>query len=171
MTLIYHEPTDDFVMIIDTKLGFVAEIVSHDTLDYLQSMYEKPTEHTFYDLVEMFPTAVPLIKNNLIKEIKAGRDVTANRVKYNFFNPYKKNFGISSQEISQAKTVPISTFMKIPAHRKVMCLFHADKHPSMHVYKTTYYCFTCQAHGTTIDIVMKLQGKSFKEAVNLLCGK
>lgn len=171
MSLIYYKETDDFVMIVDTRIGFIAEVVSHDYLDYLQDMYEKPVEHTFYDLVEMFPTAVPLIKNNLIKEIKAGRDVAANRVKYNFFNPYKKNFGISSQDISQAKTVAISTFIKIPIGRKVPCLFHADKNPSMHIYRSTYYCFTCQAHGTTIDIVMKLQGKTFKEAVNLLCGK
>jgi len=171
MTLLYNLPTDDFTMIVDTRLGFIAEVISHDHIEYLQSMYEKPREHTFYELVEMFPTAIPLIKNNLIREIKAGRDVAANRVKYNFFNPNKKNFGISASEISQAKTVPISTFMKIPVHRKVPCLFHSDKHPSMHVYKSTYYCFTCQAHGTTIDIVMKLQNKTFKEAVNLLCGK
>lgn len=171
MTLLYRESTDDFVMIVDTKLGFVAEVVTHEHLNYLQSLYKKPVEHTFYELVEMFPTAVPLIKNNLIREIKAGRDVAANRVKYNFFNPYKKNFGISGDDIARAKTVPISTFMKIPTSRKVPCLFHADKNPSMHVYKSTYYCFTCQAHGTTIDIIMKLQNKTFKEAVNLLSGK
>ena len=158
-------------MILNSRLGFVAEVISHETLDYLESLYTKPESYTFYDLVEMFPTAIPTIKNNLIKEIKAGRDVHSNKMKLNFFNPYKKNFGITGAEIFQAKSIAISNFIKIPTSRKIPCLFHADKNPSMHIYKTTYHCFTCQAHGTTIDIVMKLQGKTFKEAVNLLCGK
>ena len=171
MTLYYYEPTDEMIMIVDTRLGFVAEVVTHEHLDYLQSLYEKGEQYSFYDLVEMFPTAVPMIKNNLIRDIKHGIDVPANLVKLNFFNPYKKNGGITEEDILQAKSVPMSTFIKVPYGHKVQCLFHSDKKPSMHIYRNSFFCFACGAHGTTIDLVMKLQNKTFKEAVLSLVGK
>jgi len=78
---------------------------------------------------------------------------------------------LTSNEIAQAKLVPISTFLKVPAHKKVLCLFHSDKQPSMHVYGTTYHCFTCSAHGTVVDIIMKTRNCSFASAVRFLIGK
>lgn len=78
---------------------------------------------------------------------------------------------LSPSDIAQAKLVPISTFIKVPSHKKVVCLFHADKTPSLHIYGTTYHCFVCSAHGSTVDIVMKLRNCSFTAAVKFLIGK
>jgi len=79
---------------------------------------------------------------------------------------------ITTQDISLAKLVPISNFIKIPASKKSICLFHADKNPSMYIYNNkTYYCFSCQASGSTIDIIMRLKNCSFTSAVKFLIGK
>lgn len=82
---------------------------------------------------------------------------------------YKGRAGaITDEDIARAKQTPISTFIKVPRSKKVQCLFHTDKVPSMHVYNTTYHCFVCEAHGSVVDIVMKLHNISFLEAVKRL---
>ena len=49
---------------------------------------------------------------------------------------------------------------------KCLCPFHDDHHASMSfkVSKNTYRCFVCDAHGGTIDLVMRYLGKNFLEA-------
>lgn len=78
---------------------------------------------------------------------------------------------LSPSDITLAKQQPISMFLKIPTSKKVMCLFHADKTPSMHIYTNNYHCYACNAHGTVIDVVMKLRGCSFTSAVKFLINK
>ena len=73
--LYYNRDTDDFTMIIDTKLGFSASIVTHRDLDDLQSLYEKPEYRSWYDLVKDFPTAIPSIKKQLMENIRNKIDV------------------------------------------------------------------------------------------------
>ena len=55
-------------------------------------------------------------------------------------------------------------------HHKALCPFHNDHHPSLsfNVRKNTYRCFVCDAHGGTIDLVMHLLHKDFKEACSWL---
>lgn len=49
------------------------------------------------------------------------------------------------------------------------CPFHPEKTPSMRIYKDdSFYCFGCGAHGDVIDLVMRLFGLSFTEAVDKL---
>lgn len=50
--------------------------------------------------------------------------------------------------------------------RKILCPFHADSHPSMHIYSGDkgYHCFVCGAGGDVIDFVMRLFGLSFQDA-------
>lgn len=76
--------------------------------------------------------------------------------------------GINTQDIVRARETPFSNVIKIPASKKVLCLFHTDKEPSMHVYQKSYHCFVCEAHGSVIDLVMKLYNLSFVEAVKFL---
>ena len=53
---------------------------------------------------------------------------------------------------------------------KALCPFHDDHHASLsfNVRKNTYRCFVCGAHGGTIDLVMHLLHKDFKEACSWL---
>ena len=59
--------------------------------------------------------------------------------------------------------------MKLVRH-KSLCPFHADHHPflSFNPRRNTYRCFVCDAHGGTIDLVMHLLHKDFKEACQWL---
>lgn len=49
---------------------------------------------------------------------------------------------------------------------KILCPFHNDGHPSMHIYSDNFHCFTCGAHGDAISFVQKLYGIDFQEAIS-----
>lgn len=51
-----------------------------------------------------------------------------------------------------------------------LCPFHSDKNPSFSVNaeRGFYHCFACKEHGSAIDFVMKLEGKTFPEAARTL---
>jgi DNA primase len=53
---------------------------------------------------------------------------------------------------------------------KGLCPFHNEKTPSFHVTpaRRFFHCFGCGASGDVISFVMKLEGRSFPEAVRLL---
>lgn len=89
-------------------------------------------------------------------------------------NPIKyKQHTINTEIINRVKQIPITDFIQVGRNNKSICLFHSDKNPSMHVYKesNSYYCFTCQSHGSVIDIIMKLQNTDFIGAVHYLYEK
>lgn len=50
----------------------------------------------------------------------------------------------------------------VPRHRKVVCPFHEDRHPSLHVYATPergWYCYgRCRRGGTIYDLAAPLYG-------------
>lgn len=81
-----------------------------------------------------------------------------------------KNDKNGDLDIERAKQVPIETFLKVERSNKVKCLFHKEKTASMHINrkKNTFKCFGCDAWGSVIDIVMKLKGCGFVEAVKML---
>lgn len=165
----YNQDTDDFTMIIDTKLGFLAEVVTHEHLDYLQSLHTQDEYRSWYDLIKDFPTAVPGIKRQLMEDIRNKVNIKEARQKLAYLSPMKKRTGqITAELIHQAKQRNISDFIKVPSSRKVQCIFHSDKAPSMHIYPRSFYCFSCQAHGSTIDFIMKQQSKTFAESVLFL---
>ena len=45
------------------------------------------------------------------------------------------------------------------------CIFHDDRHPSMKLNDTYYYCFACLEHGDVIDLVAQLHRESHYAAV------
>ena len=56
------------------------------------------------------------------------------------------------------------------SHHKALCPFHNDSNPSLtfNRAKNRYRCFVCDAHGGTIDLVMKYLNKNFLEACKWL---
>lgn len=103
----------------------------------------------------------------MVQEMRNKRISTLER-KLRFLTDKKIAGEISDVDIERAKQTKISTLVKVPSSKKVLCLFHTDKVPSMHIYETTYHCFSCGAHGSVIDIVMKLYGLKFIDAVKRL---
>lgn len=85
------------------------------------------------------------------------------------FRKVKKTEGMASAtEITQARAVPIGSLVKVRGGVMV-CLWHNDRHPSMHVYKDNHaYCFVCPRRADSIDIMMHLRGLGFVDAVRLL---
>lgn len=46
----------------------------------------------------------------------------------------------------------------------ICCPFHKEKTASMKIYQDSYYCFGCGAHGDVFDLVMAMEGLSFRES-------
>ena len=81
---------------------------------------------------------------------------------------------MNNQHLQQLRALPIEEVaermgMEVTRH-KALCPFHDDHHASLsfNVRKNTYRCFVCGEHGGTIDLVMHLLHKDFKEACSWL---
>ena len=81
---------------------------------------------------------------------------------------------MDTQQLQQLRDLPIEGVaerlgLEVRQH-KALCPFHNDPHPSLsfNTRKNTYRCFVCDAHGGTIDLVMHLLHKDFKEACQWL---
>ena len=81
---------------------------------------------------------------------------------------------MDKQQLQALRDLPIEGVaerlgMEVVRH-KALCPFHDDHHASLsfNVRKNTYRCFVCGEHGGTIDLVMHLLHKDFKEACSWL---
>ena len=72
---------------------------------------------------------------------------------------------IIKDRLSMQEVVEKYGFEVNRAH-KMLCPFHNDGHPSMHVYSDNFHCFTCGAHGDVISFVQKLYGLDFQKAIS-----
>ena len=77
---------------------------------------------------------------------------------------------MNNQHLQQLRALPIEEVaermgMEVTRHM-ALCPFHDDHHASLsfNVRKNAFRCFVCDAHGGTIDLVMHLLHKDFKEA-------
>lgn len=55
-------------------------------------------------------------------------------------------------------------------YNKVICPFHEDRSPSLHIFTKTnsWYCFSCGIGGDSIDFIQRYKGMTFPEAVKYL---
>ena len=60
----------------------------------------------------------------------------------------------------------------IQVNRSGMCCcpIHGEKHPSMKVYKDSFYCFACGAHGDIFSFIQQMDNCDFKTAYLSLGG-
>ena len=84
---------------------------------------------------------------------------------------------ITDEDILRAKDYPIQD-MYTGKLRKAgksligLCPFHNDrKHPSFHIRKNRYKCFTCDEGGDSIAFYMKQNGVNFIQAVKFLSNR
>ena len=66
----------------------------------------------------------------------------------------------------------ILTRYGIQVNRSGMCCcpIHGEKHPSMKVYKDSFYCFACGAHGDIFSFIQQMDNCDFKTAYLSLGG-
>jgi DNA primase len=116
---------------------------------------------------------------NTIEEVKEDRSQRLALFKSTFFHdamieehekpePQKterKNI-VYGTDVEKAREYPIDNLIKVHGS-KALCIWHADKNPSMHYYKESnhVYCFSCGKHGDVIDVYRHINNCSFKEAV------
>ena len=58
--------------------------------------------------------------------------------------------------------------VEVNRHRKALCPFHNDHHPSLFVDDDHYYCYACGEHGDVIDLTAKLHGLTLCDAAKKL---
>ncbi|WP_028323123.1 CHC2 zinc finger domain-containing protein [Desulfatirhabdium butyrativorans] len=60
-----------------------------------------------------------------------------------------------------------------PGRWRALCPFHGERTPSFFVYENSnrYHCFGCGESGDAIDFVRRLEGCTFKDAVERLTGQ
>jgi len=79
---------------------------------------------------------------------------------------------ITDTDIMRAKDLPIINLLKVNRAGFALCEFHSEKTPSCKVYKDNrFHCFSCNANGDAIDLVMKQNGLTFIEAVKKILNK
>lgn len=75
-----------------------------------------------------------------------------------------------SIDIDRVRRVPIPNFVQFKGN-VAPCIFHNDTNPSMHYndidskFPNTVKCYACGKFADVIEVVMHLQGKTFKEAI------
>jgi len=81
---------------------------------------------------------------------------------------------IQPSDIQRLRDLPIEEVaerlsIRVKRH-KALCPFHCDTHASLtfHRTKNLYRCFVCEAHGSTIDLVMNKLHLTFPEACRWL---
>lgn len=81
---------------------------------------------------------------------------------------------ITPQDIQKLRELPIEGVaerlgIKVMRH-KALCPFHDDTTPSLTFYraKNMYRCFVCDAHGSTIDLVVNKLGMNFPKTTQCL---
>ena len=81
----------------------------------------------------------------------------------------KKN-GITRMDIDRAREVPFDSLLQFNQGRFAVCPFHAEKKPSLYLYKTSnrIYCFGCGYSADTIKYIQDQYNLSFIEAVKKL---
>ena len=80
-------------------------------------------------------------------------------------------------DIQRLRELPIESVaerlgLRVVRH-KSLCPFHDDSNPSLSfsVSRNSFKCFVCDAHGGTIDLAMKVLGKSFLETCQWLANE
>lgn len=90
------------------------------------------------------------------------------RLYYLYYPPKPTESGITDHDIARAKEYPIRQLIEVKAN-KAKCVWHTDRHPSMHIYADNHaHCFSCGKGGDAIDVVQAMQGVDFKGAVRWL---
>ncbi len=83
----------------------------------------------------------------------------------------RSNGGIDAGLIARAKKYPINRLIEVNRQGFCHCPFHKEKTPSFKVYKdtNTYHCFgACNESGDTINLLMKRDNLTFKQAIKFL---
>lgn len=75
---------------------------------------------------------------------------------------------VTDDDIEKARSVPLESIVQVPRTKMVHCPFHNDKNPSFWIANGFGYCHSCNEWADSIKWVMKVENKTFLEAVKSL---
>lgn len=109
---------------------------------------------------------------------KPRRDIAFHKKEIDIWNFEMEMEGeINEEDIASAHEIDCAQFVDVVRWEEkrswALCPFHKEETPSFCCYKNKgYNCFGCGANGDAIDLIQKLYGYSFREAVKFLknCG-
>jgi hypothetical protein len=144
-------------------------------IDYLQPRADQLEAELLIELrdyLKMFETNQPYWRRELKAERIEKQQNQTNKIKLEirFLQNYEKlkDNQVTPEEIARAKEYPIENLISVNRMGFALCPFHGDKNPSLYTKNNFYHCFSCKEHGDVIDYVMKINNKTFMEAVKLL---
>lgn len=159
----------------EEEIAFEDEMIELRRIEREYNQYERPKVAENIKLfLEEFPADEKRrIRLRLLTErmrrAKKEKDITNLRL---YVDEYRILMGLSKdirpEDIIRARNYPIQNFVKTNRNGMASCPFHKDRTPSMDVRKNFYYCYSCNASGDVIDLAEKMNGWSFKEAVEKL---
>ena len=81
-----------------------------------------------------------------------------------------KREGITPETIALARQYAITELIKFSRANMALCIFHKENSPSLQYYpkSNSTYCFGCNKHADSIDIVREQYGLTFSEAIKKL---
>lgn len=95
--------------------------------------------------------------------------------------PSKGSSHLAPNDIQRARDISIidvaerliGQLRKMGNSFSAKCPFHEEKTPSFHLYTASnrYHCFGCAANGDVIDLVQKILGFTFYQAISYLINK
>lgn len=68
--------------------------------------------------------------------------------------------GLEQESVDERlQKIPLAELIgETPVHGKIVCPFHDDHAPSLHIYSDHYHCFVCGAHGDHLDWLCRVEG-------------
>lgn len=102
--------------------------------------------------------------------VTTGKEKPINKTNYTSNNKktYSSNISLKDHLKTIKDKIDVREFLKKYLDIKkgvALCPFHDDRNPSLSVTKEYYHCFSCGAHGDSLDFLINLRGLSFKDAL------
>jgi len=160
------------IKIIDSIYNSHEPIPGSSVILYTKPLYIKPKGYDITNWIEEGH-----ILENLIEVInKTDKYITLKDIEYEepklkekpkfFSNSVNKNGNeITKDMITNAINYSIENLISVDEKGKAICPFHNDTEPSLDTRGNFYYCYSCAAHGSVIDLYMFLNNVDFKTAV------
>lgn len=140
------------------------EIAMKENWVYALSQIEKPKPNVGYNLYWVKSNVYLLKKEELRKQYQP--TIRMIEMKRQPITPDR----INDIDITRAKEYPLHDLLDTKGKKgNISCPFHEDKTPSFQIRKdNTYTCYSCQEHGDSIDLYMKLHNTDFISTVKAL---
>jgi DNA polymerase I-like protein with 3'-5' exonuclease and polymerase domains len=83
--------------------------------------------------------------------------------------PLETPMAVKTPDERPWRAIPLAALIGEPLHNgKILCPYHDDHQPSLHIYRDHYYCFVCNARGNHIDWLRDVVGLSYDAAIEAL---